>query len=193
MDHIENIKGGIVANIESHEKLLNDDELIKEVNNAAELLIQVIRNGNKILFFGNGGSAADAQHFAAEFVGRFVKERDSLPAIALTTDTSNITAIGNDFGFDRIFARQLEGLGEKGDIAVGISTSGTSTNVVKGLESANRKELITIGLTGQKGRDIEQIVDHCICVPENKVSRIQELHVLIGHLWIEAVEEELFG
>ena len=193
MKKIQNIKDSIYKSIQAHEILLNSDDLIKEVNHVAELFVHGIGKRKKVIFFGNGGSAADAQHFAAEFVGRFVKKRESLPAIALTTDTSNITAIGNDFGFDQIFSRQIEGLGGKGDIAVGISTSGTSLNVIKGLESAIRKELITIGLTGKEGGEIKDIVDHCICVPTNKVSRIQELHLLIGHLWIEAVEEELFA
>jgi len=163
--------------------------LLKDkINEACEIITNCIKNGNKVLLFGNGGSAGDAQHIAAEFTGRFVKERRSLPAIALTTDTSALTAIGNDYGFDRIFERQVEGLAAKADVLVGISTSGNSANVIKALSLGQQIGCMTIGLSGNTGG---QMNEHCnvnIVVPSTVTARIQEMHILIGHIICTAVD-----
>jgi D-sedoheptulose 7-phosphate isomerase len=145
-----------------------------------------------VLVFGNGGSAADAQHFAAELLGRYEKERKAWPAIALTTDTSALTAIGNDYGFDRVFARQLEALGKKGDVAIGISTSGNSPNVLRALEAANDRGLITVALTG-KGGKAGSIAAHHIAVNEDRTARVQEVHATVLHVICELVESDLNG
>jgi D-sedoheptulose 7-phosphate isomerase len=155
-------------------------------------MIDALKNGNKILFFGNGGSAADAQHLAAELIGRFLKERNAIPAIALTTDTSIITAIGNDYGFEYIFSRQIEGLAKNGDISFGISTSGNSKNVLVGLEKAKQIGCKTIGLLGCGGGKIGQMVDVSIALESKNTPRIQESHITIGHILCGIIEERLF-
>jgi D-sedoheptulose 7-phosphate isomerase len=151
-----------------------------------------LKAGNKILLFGNGGSAADAQHLAAEFVNRFVIERPPLPAIALTTDTSIITSIGNDYDFAEIFSKQIRAIGRKGDIAWGMSTSGTSANVVKGLEAAKKIGMVTIGLTGRDGGDVAKIADYALNVSSASTPRIQEVHITAGHVICEMVDFKLF-
>ena len=158
---------------------------------AADLIIMCLRAGGKLLFFGNGGSAADAQHLAAEFVGRFVRERAGLPAIALTTDSSILTAVGNDYGFDRVFARQLEALGRAGDVAIGISTSGNSPNVLEGIKAAKRQRLTTIGLSGKDGGILAKEADLTITISSTSTARIQECHIAVGHLLCELTEEAL--
>ena len=155
---------------------------------AADLITMCLQGDGKLLFFGNGGSAADAQHLAAEFVGRFVRERAGLPAIALTTDSSILTAIGNDYGFDQIFARQVQALGRRGDIAIAISTSGNSLNVLEGVKEARKRKLKTIGLTGKDGGLLAQQTDVAIMVPSTSTARIQECHIAIGHLFCELVD-----
>src|SRR3954469_469689 len=160
---------------------------------AASAICECLRQGRKLLFFGNGGSAADAQHLAAEFVGRFVMERRPLPAIALTTDTSLLTAVGNDYGFDQIFSRQVQALGQAGDIAVGITTSGNSPNVLLALKEARTLGLKTIGLAGKDGGALKTAVDIPIVVPHLVTARIQECHLTIGHLLCELMEAELFS
>jgi D-sedoheptulose 7-phosphate isomerase len=164
--------------------------LILKIEEACSIITDCIEKGNKVLLFGNGGSAADAQHIAAEFTGRFVKERRSLPAIALTTDTSAITAIGNDYGFDRIFERQVEGLANPGDVLIGISTSGNSPNVVKALEAGKNQGCKTIGLSGRDGGQMNICSDINIVVPSNITARIQEMHILIGHIICEAIDAD---
>ena len=159
---------------------------------AASLMIHCLRSGGKLLFFGNGGSAADAQHLAAEFVGRFVLERPGLPAIALTTDSSILTAVGNDYGFDQIFARQIEALGCPNDLAVGISTSGNSPNVIQAINKARKQDVKTIGLAGKDGGTLARCVDLAITVPSTDTARVQECHIAIGHILCELVENELF-
>lgn len=161
-----------------------------EIEGFAGLCRASLRQGGKILFMGNGGSAADAQHLAAEFVGRFVKERRGLPAIALTTDTSILTAVGNDYGFDQVFTRQIEALVRPGDIVVGISTSGNSPNVVQALTVAKDMGAVTIGMTGESGGKMALICDLCIQVPSKTTARIQEAHILIGHIVCAAVDED---
>lgn len=144
--------------------------------------------GRKILLFGNGGSAADAQHIAAELVGRFSRERRALPALALTTNTSTVTAVGNDYSYDRIFARQVEAFGASGDVAIGISTSGKSPNVIEAIRVAESIGMLTAGMTGASGRDLAELVDYCLRVPSEKTPRIQEAHILIGHILCEIVD-----
>ena len=156
-----------------------------------EVLSECIASGHKILIFGNGGSAADSQHIAAEFVNRFMVERSPLPAIALTTDTSIITAIGNDYGFDQIFSKQVEALGKKGDVAIGISTSGNSKNVIKAVKEASKAGLITMALTG-RGGELAECADIIYRVEIDSTGRIQEVHITLGHILCELVERSLF-
>ena len=158
---------------------------------AASAITKCLRGGGKLLLFGNGGSAADAQHLAAEFVGRFIGERRALPAIALTTDSSIITAVGNDYGFEHIFARQIEGLGRANDVAIGVSTSGNSPNVIAAVEAASKRGLKTIGLIGKDGGMLAKSVDIAITVSAINTARIQECHIAIGHLFCELVELNL--
>jgi len=158
----------------------------------AETIAHGLRTGHKVLFFGNGGSAADAQHLAAELVGRFGPNRSALPAISLSTDTSVLTAVGNDYGYDKVFARQIEALGLPGDTAVAISTSGDSPNVVEGIDVARAKGLFTVGFTGETGGKLNDRVEVLFRVPSLETPRIQETHVLLGHILCELVERELF-
>jgi D-sedoheptulose 7-phosphate isomerase len=158
----------------------------------AALITKAFREGNKVLLFGNGGSAADAQHLACELAGRFYSSRDPLPAIALTTNTSSLTAIANDFGYREVFARQIRGLARRGDIAVGISTSGDSPNVVAGLEEAKRCGATTVALTGQGGK-LREIADCVLSVPSRDTPRIQEAHITAGHIICYLVERSLFA
>lgn len=151
-----------------------------------------LKTGSKVLLFGNGGSSADAQHIAAEFIGRFLAERSAMPAIALSADTAVLTAIANDFGYHRVFARQLEALAKKGDTAIAISTSGNSANVLAGLAVAKDKGLYTIGLTGETGGEMEKLVDVLFRVPSTSTPRIQEAHRLIGHVLCELIDHHLF-
>ena len=159
---------------------------------AASAIAASLKQGGSVLVFGNGGSAADAQHFAAELIGRFEKERRAWPAIALTTDTSALTAIGNDYGFERVFARQLEGLGKRGDVAIGISTSGKSPNVLRGLETANARGMITVALTGPGG-EAGTLATHHIAAPDPRTARVQEIHTTVLHVICELVEKDLNG
>ena len=167
----------------------NSKTLEKSIQNVIDKIITCFENGNKIIIFGNGGSAADSQHFAAEFIGRFLLERQSLPAISLTTDTSILTSLGNDYSFDNIFSRQCESLVEKNDIVFGISTSGKSLNVINGIKTAKNQGAITIALLGSGGGNLSQIVDIPIIIPSNSTPRIQESHRIILHIICEIVEE----
>jgi D-sedoheptulose 7-phosphate isomerase len=160
---------------------------------AASAIVTCLRAGKKVLLFGNGGSAADAQHLAAEFVGRFVRERRALPAIAFTTDSSILTAVGNDYGFDQVFSRQVQAFGTAGDVALGITTSGNSPNVLHALKEARALGLKTIGLAGRDGGALKGLVDFPIVVPSKNTARVQECHLAIEHLLCELVEEEMFG
>jgi len=174
-------------------RLLESEEYLSAVIASAEAMTKCLRSGNKIIFFGNGGSAADAQHLAAELSGRFLKERKSLPGWALTTNTSVLTAIGNDYSFDDVFARQVEGIGSAGDLAFAISTSGNSPNVLRAANAARERGLVTVGLTGQTGGKLASAVEICICIPSDQTPRIQEGHILTGHILCELMEEALFG
>jgi D-sedoheptulose 7-phosphate isomerase len=162
---------------------------LPQINQAANLLISTLQDGDKVLVCGNGGSAADAQHFAAELSGRFETERRGLPGIALTTDSSAMTAIANDYGYDQVFARQVEALSQAGDVFVGISTSGNSANVVAAVEIAAQHGLKTIGLSGRAGGKLAELCDVCVTVPSNNTARIQECHILTIHGWCAAVDE----
>jgi D-sedoheptulose 7-phosphate isomerase len=182
----------IEASIATKHCMLSSSEVVLTVAKVSEILVSALKQGNKVLLFGNGGSAADAQHIAAELVGRFAFDRPALPALALSVNTSCVTAIGNDYGFDQVFSRQLEALARPGDIAIGISTSGNSANVLRAMSTAKKMGLHTIALTGCTGGNLRNTVDHCICVPSNEKQRIQECHILVGHIISELVERELF-
>jgi len=182
----------IEASIATKQSLLRNKDVVLTVAKVSEVLVNALKQGNKALLFGNGGSAADAQHIAAELVGRFAFDRPALPALALSVNSSCVTAIGNDYGFDRVFSRQLEALARPGDVAIGISTSGNSSNVLNAMSTARKMSLHTIALTGSTGGNLRGSVDHCICVPSNETPRIQECHILVGHIISELVEYELF-
>jgi D-sedoheptulose 7-phosphate isomerase len=188
----ERVTRSIQASISAKERLLSSAEVISTIAKVSRLLIEALQHGNKVLLFGNGGSAADAQHIAAEFVGRFAFDRPALPALALSVNTSCVTAVGNDYGFDLVFSRQIEALARPGDVAIGISTSGNSPNVLCGMSAAEKIGLHTIALTGCSGGKIKNAVDHCVCVPSNETPRIQECHILIGHIISELVEQTIF-
>lgn len=170
---------------------LKNDNYYSSMNKIVNEIVNSIKNGGKLLIAGNGGSAADAQHFAAEIVGRFVLERKGYPAIALTTDTSILTAVGNDYGYDTIFSRQIEALGNSGDVFVGISTSGNSKNVVEAIKKAKEQNLVTIGLTGKDGGMMKDLCDICLSFNYSETARVQEHHLMTYHLICEFVESEL--
>ena len=161
------------------------------VEDVARTVADALRAGGKVMFCGNGGSAADAQHLAAEFLGRYLIERNPLPALALNVNTSTLTAIGNDYGFDDVFARQVKGVGRRGDVLVAISTSGNSRNILRALAQARELGIATVGLTGESGGKMRPLCDQCICVPSPQTPRIQEMHIAIGHMICELVEEAL--
>lgn len=179
------------ASIRVKEQTLKDN--VDAIASAAQAITACLKNNGRIFFFGNGGSAADSQHIAAEFIGRFQKERRSLPAIALTTDTSALTAIGNDYGFEVVFARQLEGLGHKGDVAVGISTSGNSPNVIAAIKKAKSMGMTAVVFTGEGGGKLAPLSDIKIMVPSKVTARIQESHICIAHCICELVENQFSG
>ncbi|EOA0704954.1 D-sedoheptulose 7-phosphate isomerase [Campylobacter jejuni] len=187
------IKGHFADSILVKEQILKDENLITLIKNASLEVIKAYKNGNKTLLAGNGGSAADAQHIAGEFVSRFYFDRPGIASIALTTDTSILTAIGNDYGYENLFARQVQAQGVNGDVFIGISTSGNSKNILKALELCKQKEIISIGLSGASGGAMNELCDYCIKVPSTCTPRIQEAHILIGHIICAIVEEELFG
>ncbi|OEV41302.1 phosphoheptose isomerase [Campylobacter jejuni] len=187
------IKGHFTDSILVKEQILKDENLITLIKNASLEVIKAYKNGNKTLLAGNGGSAADAQHIAGEFVSRFYFDRPGIASIALTTDTSVLTAIGNDYGYENLFARQVQAQGVKGDVFIGISTSGNSKNILKALDLCKQKGIISIGLSGASGGAMNELCDYCIKVPSTCTPRIQEAHILIGHIICAIVEEELFG
>ncbi len=181
------LRSNLERSIAVHERLIAS--CLPDLAKAADALVSAYRAGHKALFFGNGGSAADAQHLAAEFVGRYLRQRDPLPALALNANSSAVTAIGNDYGYDQVFARQLEALAGPGDVAVAISTSGNSPNVAEATLCARRIGLFTIALTGASGGRLRGLVDALIAVPSDETPRIQECHILIGHALCDAVEQ----
>src|SRR5580698_1839031 len=188
----ERVIRSIQASIAVKQLLLANSELVSVIAKVSQGLVDTFLQGNKVLLFGNGGSAADAQHIAAEFVGRFAFDRPPLPALALSVNTSALTAIGNDYGFDQIFSRQIEALGHRGDVAIGISTSGNSPNVLQGLITARKMGLHTVAFTGGSGGKLMGAADDCLCAPSKETPRIQECHILIGHVISQLVEHAIF-
>lgn len=186
------IKKQIKDSFEVKQSILNNGELMQLIEKACLVSIDAYKKGKKVLVAGNGGSAADAQHIVAEFVSRFYFDRPALPAIALTTDTSILTAVGNDYGYERLFSRQLEANGTEGDIYIGISTSGNSPNILNSLKTSKAKGIFSIGLTGKTGGKMKELCDICICIPSSETPRIQESHILIGHIICASVEQALF-
>jgi D-sedoheptulose 7-phosphate isomerase len=191
-DFEERVSRLIQASIAVKQRIVQDVALVAAVAEVAKIIVDALLQGKKILLCGNGGSAADAQHIAAEFVGRFAFDRPALPALALSVNTSCVTAIGNDYGFDLVFSRQIEALGQKGDVVIGISTSGNSANVLHAMSTSKRLGLRTIALTGCAGGKIRNEVELCLCAPSNETPRIQECHILMGHIISELVEHTIF-
>lgn len=187
----EIIRGAIRESIEVKSDLLNQH--VSTIADLSRLLIDALRAGKKLVLFGNGGSAADAQHVAAELVNRFEMDRNPLPAIALTTDTSILTSVGNDLAFDELFSRQVRALVQRGDVAVGISTSGNSSNVINGIIAAKEKGAVTVGFTGRSGGRLRDLVDTCCHVSSESTARIQEAQITIWHALCEVIEREMFG
>ena len=183
----------IRASISTKQAILSDKGLMRSIAAAAQMIVDAYEQGKKTLLAGNGGSAADAQHIAGEFVSKFYFDRPGIASIALTTDTSIITAIGNDYGYDKLFSRQIQAQGSAGDVFIGISTSGNSANLVEALRMCGQKGIKTIGLTGFTGGEMDSMCDLCIKVPSGETPRIQESHILIGHIICCIVEEKLFG
>ncbi len=182
----------ISESIETKKRILDDAALLKTIENVIGDCIAAFRSGNKILFCGNGGSAADAQHLSAEFSGRFNYDRPSLPSEALHTNTSYLTAVANDYSFEEVYSRILKGIGKKGDILIAISTSGNSPNILRALKTAKETGIATVGMTGATGGKMKGLCDHLINVPSSETPRIQESHIMIGHIICEAVESALF-
>src|SRR4030095_11854047 len=189
----EKIKNIIADSIAVKNKVLNDDRIIKTVEKIVEKLVAALKNGNRIYFCGNGGSAADAQHLAAEFSGRFYTDRDALPAEALHCNTSYLTAVANDYSYDVVYARLVKGIGQKGDVLVGLSTSGNSVNIIKAFEVAKEKGIVTVGFTGEGGGKMKSTSDYLLDIPSKDTPRIQESHIMLGHIICQLVEEKYFA
>lgn len=187
------IKNHFEESLRVKEQILRDEDLIALIEKVARELIKAYQNGKKTLIAGNGGSAADAQHMAGEFVSRFYFDRPGIASIALTTDTSIITAIGNDYGYEKLFSRQVEAQGVSGDVFIGISTSGNSKNILEALKVCKQKGILSVGFTGASGGAMNELCDYCIKVPSSCTPRIQEAHLVIEHILCAIVEEELFG
>jgi D-sedoheptulose 7-phosphate isomerase len=190
---LEDIKNQIKRSADLGMQIVNNTSLLADVERVTLLIIAAYKKGNKVLLAGNGGSAADAQHIAAELVNRFNFNRPGLPAFALTTDTSVLTSVGNDYGFEKIFARQLESVGNKGDVFIGISTSGNSDNILEALKTCRERDILSVGLTGASCGKMKDLCDICLTIPSKETPRIQEMHILIGHIICCIVEEEIFG
>lgn len=182
----------IADSIAVKQKILSSDEQLEHINKVAEVCVKAYRQGNKLMLAGNGGSAGDAQHIAAELVARFELDRKALPALALTTDTSMLTAIGNDYGYEHLFSRQLQANGVAGDVFIGISTSGNSANILTAVESAKQSGITTVGLCGESGV-LSERCDYTLAVPSSCTARIQESHIMIGHILCGIIEMSLFG
>lgn len=182
----------IEESISVKQQILADESLLATIEDVVTVVTNAFKNGNKVLFCGNGGSAADAQHLAAEFSGRFYKNRKALPSEALHVNTSYLTAVANDYSFDVIYARLIDGIGEANDVLVGLTTSGNSANIVKAFEAAHEKQMVTIGFTGATGGVLKAFSDYLINVPSTDTPRIQESHIMIGHIVCQLVEANLF-
>lgn len=187
------IKNQIQESVNVKQLVLKDNKIMTTIKSITLQIIEAYQKGNKTIIAGNGGSAADAQHLSAEFVGKYNFDRPALPSIALTTNTSVLTAIGNDYGYDNIFSRQIEANGVSGDVFIGISTSGNSKNVIEAFKECKKKGIITVGLTGKKGGEFENYCSFCLKVPSIETPRIQEIHILIGHIICSMTEESIFG
>jgi D-sedoheptulose 7-phosphate isomerase len=187
-----NLKIAIQESIETKKRLLENKEVMHAIEQAVQLCIAQLKDGNKIYLCGNGGSAADAQHIAAELSGRFYYDRKPLPAEALHVNTSFLTAVANDYDFTQVYSRMVAAFGNSGDVLIGISTSGNSANVLNALETAKKKDMATIGLTGANGGQLNGMSDICVKVPSSNVARIQEAHILIGHILCEEIEKAIF-
>lgn len=190
---MQKIKDIIKSSIDVKTKIVNDEKLLQTLNDCVAVMVKAFEDGNKVLFCGNGGSASDAQHLAAEFSGRFYTDRDALPAEALHCNTSYLTAVANDYSFDVIYSRLIKGIGNPGDVLVGLSTSGNSKNIVKAFETAREKGMITIGFTGSTGGKLKDLSDHLINIPSDDTPRIQESHITVGHIICQFVEEIYFA
>ena len=186
----QRILSHIERSIEAKTKILNDAELLGQLEDSISLCVEALKKGKKLLFAGNGGSASDAQHLAAELVGRYRFDRESLPGIAITTDTSALTAIGNDYGYEEVFSRQLSGLGQEGDVLVAISTSGNSGNILKAVEVAQKKSIKVIGMSGPKGK-LKEVSDTCLAVPAPLTATVQEAHIMLGHILCDGIEQAM--
>lgn len=189
---LDYIKAEIQSSYKLKKELITDLNLMAKVLEVAQKAVTVYRSGHKILIAGNGGSAADAQHLAAELVGRFNFDRPGLPALALTTDTSILTAVGNDYGFEQVFARQVAANGQAGDLFIGLSTSGNSGNIIQALRACKERGITTAGFTGKTGGKMADLCDVCLCVPSTETPRIQEAHIMIGHIICSVIEKTLF-
>jgi D-sedoheptulose 7-phosphate isomerase len=189
---MEKIKNIIQASIDTKQKVLESEKLIATVAKVVDVIVTAFRNGNRVYFCGNGGSAADAQHLAAEFSGRFYTDRKALPAEALHCNTSYLTAVANDYGYDVVYSRMIDGIGEAGDVLVGLSTSGNSANIIKAFVVAKEKKITTVAFTGLSGGQMKSISDHLINIPSTDTPRIQESHILLGHIICQLVEEKYF-
>jgi D-sedoheptulose 7-phosphate isomerase len=187
------IKKIIAESVSVKSMVLENEELLQRVEEIVTKMVTALQNGNRIYFAGNGGSAADAQHLAAEFSGRFYIDRDALPAEALHCNTSYLTAVANDYSYDVVYARLIKGLGMKGDFLVGLSTSGNSANIIKAFEVARERGIITVGMTGETGGGLKELSDYLINIPSKNTPRIQESHMLLGHIICELVEEQYFA
>jgi D-sedoheptulose 7-phosphate isomerase len=182
----------IEASINTKQQLLQDEQLLSTIEKIVDVITAVFKKGNRIYLCGNGGSAADAQHLAAEFSGRFYQDRKALPAEALHCNTSYLTSVANDYGFDNVYSRMIEGIGESGDVLIGLSTSGNSANIIKAFEAAKEKGVITIAFTGITGGQMRSLSDYLINIPSSDTPRIQESHIMIGHIICQLVEEKYF-
>lgn len=189
---MEKIRNIIQSSIEVKQQLLQDENLLKTIENVRQAIVTSLQHQGRIYFCGNGGSAADAQHLAAEFSGRFYTDRKALPAEALHCNTSYLTAVANDYSYDVVYARLMEGIGNKGDVLVGLSTSGNSVNIVRAFEVARQKGIITVGFTGLSGGSMKALSDHLLNIPSTDTPRIQESHILVGHIICQLVEESIF-
>lgn len=189
---MKRISEAIRQSVEVKQKILGDREILETIHKVAETCAQALCNGNKVLFCGNGGSAADAQHLAAELSGRFYYDRPPLAAESLTVNTSFITAVANDYSYDNVFARMLNSIGHQGDVLIGLSTSGNSENVIRAFKAAHEKGIITVGFTGEGGGRLNPLSDFIICVPSSDTPRIQESHIMIGHIICELIESSIF-
>ncbi len=190
---MEAIKKIIEASVSTKQAILQDDTLLGTIQKVVDTITSAFKNGKRVYFCGNGGSAADAQHLAAEFSGRFYTDRKALPAEALHCNTSYLTAVANDYGYDAVFARMIDGIGQEGDVLVGLSTSGNSPNIINAFESARSKKMITVAFTGITGGQMKSLTDHLINIPSTDTPRIQESHIMVGHIICQFVEEKYFA